>query len=111
MFLGRKKRARLAVVPYRNHPLYKWKIAGLYESGKRVRRFFKAKGEAETFVRQLEIKAENLGSRAVHIDPRIHIMALECHDRLAPYGKTLADATEFLCKHLDSVERSCTLNE
>jgi len=111
MFLARKKRSKLAVVPYRNHSKYKWKIAGLYQSGKRVRRFFEKKAEAETFVRQLEIKAENLGSRATHIDPRLHVMAIECHDKLAPYGKTLADATDFLCKHLNAVERSCTLEE
>jgi integrase len=111
MFLARKRRSKIAVVPYRNHSKYKWKIAGLYQSGKRVRRFFEKKAEAETFVRQLEIKAENLGSRATHIDPRLHVMAIECHDRLAPYGKTLADATDFLCKHLDATERSCTLDE
>jgi integrase len=111
MFLARKKRSKIAVVPYRNHPKYKWKIAGLYEAGKRVRRFFKARAEAETFVRQREIKAENLGSRATHIDQRLHVLAIECHDKLAPYGKTLADATDFYCRHLDAVKRSCTLNE
>ena len=111
MFPGRKKRFKIAVVPYRNHDVYKWKVAGLYEAGKRVRRFFKAKREAETFVRQLEIKAENLGTRSVSIDPRLHLMAIECHDRLAPYGKTLTDATDFYCEHLDAVERSCTLDE
>lgn len=111
MFLARKKRSKLAVVPYRNHDVYKWKVAGFYQAGKRRRRFFKSKREAETFVRQLEIKAENLGSRAVHIDPRLHVMAIECQDKLAPYGKTLSDATDFLCKHLDAAERSCTLDE
>jgi integrase len=111
MLLARKKRSKITVVPYRNHPKYKWKIAGHYVAGKRVRRFFEEKAEAKTFVRQLEIKAENLGSRAVHIDQRLHVMAIECHDKLAPYGKTLADATEFYCQHLDAVERSCTLNE
>jgi integrase len=111
MFLARKKRSKLAVVPYRNHDVYKWKVAGFYEAGKRRRRFFTSKREAETFVRQLEIKAENLGSRAVHIDPRLHVMAIECSDRLAPYGKTLTDAADFYCKHLEAVEQSCSLNQ
>jgi len=62
---------------------------------------------AETFVRQLE----NLGSRAIGIDPRPHFMALDAHDKLAGYGKTIAEAADFYAKHLDTVNRSCTIDE
>jgi integrase len=109
--MARKRRCKIAVVPYRNHPQFRWKIAGLYVAGKRVRRFFKTKIEAQNFIDDLEIKAENLGTRATHIDQRLHVMAVECYDRLAPLGKTLADATEFYCKHLHAVQGSCTLDD
>jgi integrase len=109
--LTRKRTHRVSVVPYYHHPRFKWTLAGYYINGKRVRRFFTTKDEAQTFAQQLQVKAENLGSRAVHIDQRLHVMAIEAHDRLAAHGKTLADATDFYCKHLDAIQRSCTLNE
>lgn len=112
MITMRRKRARkMSVVPYRHHPKFKWTLSGYYVDGKRVRRFFGTKADAETFVRQVEIQVENLGSRAVGIDPRLHYMALDAHDRLAGYGKKIAEATEFYAKHLDSVNRSCTVAE
>jgi hypothetical protein len=54
MFMTRSKRSKLAVAPYRNHSKFKWKIAGYYVNGKRVRRFFTTRSEAETFMDQLQ---------------------------------------------------------
>ena len=109
--LKRRRARKLAAVPYRHHPRFKWTISGYYVDGKRVRRFFEKKEEAETFVRQIQIQVENLGSRAVGIDPRLHFMAIDAHDKLAGYGKTIAEAAEFYAKHLESVNRSCTVDE
>jgi integrase len=103
--------ARLRVVPYRHHPSLRWTLAGYVVNGKRVRRFFRTKGEAETFVQQLRIKVENLGTRASSIDPELHVMALQCSDRLKPFGQSIADATEFYVRHLASIERSCAIEE
>src|SRR5579883_3235274 len=112
MITMRRKRARkMTVVPYRHHPKFKWTISGHYVDGKRVRRFFETKADAESFVHQVEIQVENLGSRAVGIDPRLHYMALDAHDKLAGYGKTIAEAAEFYTKHLESVNRSCSVDE
>lgn len=107
----RRRRTKIRVVPYRSRQLLKWTIAGYYVNGKRVRRFFENKQDAQTFVERIEVTAENLGTRATGIDPRFHVMALECHDLLVPYGKTLADATDFYRHHLNAVQRSCTVNE
>ena len=109
MFAVNRQRPR--VVPYRHHPRFRWTIAGVYHAGKRIRRFFKTKGEAETFVQQLAIKAENLGTRAMSIDPKLHVMAVDCSDRLKPFERSIADATDFYLRHLESVERSCTVDE
>ena len=111
MHRQRRRFKRPVIVPCTHHPKFRWKIAGYYINGKRVRKFFETKGQAQTFVTSLETTAENLGTRALNIDQRLHVMALECSDKLALHGKTLADATEFLCDHLDAVERSCTLAE
>ena len=111
MLMRRRRKTRPRVVPNGSHRQLKWKIAGYYVNGKRVRKFFHTRDEAQTFVDQIETLMENLGTRATQIDQRFHVMAIECHDLLAPYGKTLADATQFYRKHLEAVQRSCTLNE
>src|SRR5580692_2261056 len=98
------QRAHICVVPYRNSRRrhLKWTITGWYDSEKRrIRRFFESKAEAETLAQQLTVKKENLGTRATHIDPRLHVMAVECHDQLSPFGKTIADATAFYVRHLE----------
>lgn len=109
MLLRRLRRPKPTVVPYRSHPKLRWTVAGYYVNGKRVRRFFETKQQAEKFVEEIKIVVENLGTRATEIDQRLHVMALECHDILAPYGKTLADATHFYRSHLNAVQRSCTV--
>lgn len=110
--LSRRVRKTIpTVVPYRSHPHSKWTLRGHYINGKRVRRFFSTKQDAERFVEEIRITTENLGIRATEIDQRLHVMAVECHDRLTPYGKNLADATDFYCRHLEAVQRSSTLNE
>src|SRR5258708_4095941 len=110
MLMRRRRKHRPKVVRYRGHALFKWTIAGHYVNGKRVRKFFETKDEAQKFVHGIEITTENLGTRATLIDPRFHIMAVECSDILAPYGKTLADATDFYPQHLNALQRSCTVN-
>ncbi len=113
MFALQRQRARIGIAPYRDskRPHLKWTVKGHYVQGKRVRQFFKTKAEAETFVAQLTIKAENLGTRATQIDPRLHIMAIEAYELLAPRGKTILDAAKFYVNHLSVVERSCTVEE
>jgi integrase len=113
MFSLDPQRARIGIKPYRDRtrPHLKWTLAGYYVNGKRVRKFFENKTDAETFARQIQVKAENLGSRAMGIDPKLHVMAIESHDILAPYGKTIADAARFYRDHLETVNRSCTVDE
>src|SRR5205085_10452647 len=110
MLIRRRRKTIPTIVRYRSHPELKWTIAGHYVHGKRVRRFFKTYNQAEAYVWELKIKTENLGTRATQINQQLHVMAIECTDRLLPYGRTLADATDFYCQHLKTIERSATLN-
>ncbi len=98
------------IVPYR-HTHFRFTLTGLYLSGKRVRRFFRTRTEAETFLQQFRIKQENLGTRATTIDQSLHVMAIECSDRLKPHGRTIADATNYFLQHLEATRNSRTVEE
>ena len=111
--LHQPQRARLGITPYRNRtrPHLKFEVKGHYVNGTRARRFFKTKAEAETFVQQLRIKTENLGTRAAQVDPKLHYMAIEASELLAPYGKSILDAASFYRGHLEVTARSCSVAE
>jgi hypothetical protein len=106
----RHRSPKLKVVPYRHHR-YRWTITGHYVNGKRVRRYFEARTEAETFLHELRIKRENLGTKAASIDQKTHVMAVECSERLKAYGQTIAAATEYYIRHAEAARRSCTVEE
>ena len=70
----------------------RFKVAGLYVAGKRVRRFFGTSGEAETFIEQQTTRQGNLGARAKHVDGRLVEDAVECEALLKAEGLRLLDA-------------------
>src|SRR5579863_3756283 len=106
----RHRSPKLKVVPYRHHR-FRWTITGHYVNGKRVRRFFETRTEADTFLHELRIKRENLGTRAANIDQKLHVMAVEGSERLKPYGQSIDAAIEFYVRHADAARRSCTVEE
>jgi integrase len=106
----RHRSPKLKVVPYR-HLRFRWKITGLYVNGKRVRRFFETREKADTFLHQLRVKRENIGNRAAAIDQKLHVMAIECSERLKFYGQTLAGATDYYVRHAEAAKSSCTVEE
>jgi hypothetical protein len=57
-----------------------------------------AKGE----LRRLKIKERAQGEAGLNIVDELRIAALECTKRLAPYGKSIYDATEFFLKYLEA---------
>lgn len=106
----RQRFHKLKVVPYR-HPKFRWTITGHYVNGKRVRRFFESRGEAEAFKQQLFVKQENLGTTVANIDLGLAQRAIKGEARLRPYKKTLDDAIEHYIRHLEALSRSCTVSE
>jgi len=98
-------------IEIRVRPHLKWTITGWYSGEKRIRRFFEDKGEAETFrPRSLPLRKKT-SALAPHISTHASRMAVDCHDQLAPFGKTIADATAFYVRHLEATQRSCTVDE
>lgn len=70
----------------------RFKVAGLYVAGKRVRRFFATEAEARTFIEAQTVRQGNLGARAAHVDGRLVEDAVECEAMLKAHGVRLLDA-------------------
>lgn len=73
-------------------PALKFVVTGPKIQGKRWRRFFVTKVEAEAFLQQKKVERENQGSRAAEFPEALRIMASEAADALAPYGVSLREA-------------------
>jgi len=75
----------------------RFKIAGLYIAGKRVRRVFGTRVEADTFIEQQAARTEHLGARVGAVDGRLLEDAVECESLLKKHNLGLLDAIrEFL---------------
>jgi integrase len=70
----------------------RFKVAGLYVAGKRVRRYFATAAEARTFIEAQTMRQGNLGARAAHVDGRLIEDAVECEAMLKAQGVRLLDA-------------------
>src|SRR5262249_13633040 len=95
----RRKRERshaLMIVRERLNGKSRFKIAGYYVDGKRVRRYFGTRKAAETFIEAEEIRRKNLGKRATHIDGALAEDALRASDILKATPYTLLDAARFV---------------
>jgi hypothetical protein len=92
-------RFSVSVKPYRSdeRPNAKWVFNVWHPDGKRERRFFATKEEALAEQTAKEVEAENFGLRALQIDDRLRLEALDAKEKLAPYGVTLtAVVAEFI---------------
>src|SRR5438874_494088 len=103
----RKTKFRVRVYADSNRPHLKFVVNGR-ENGKRTRRFFETKKEADSYAQEKRIELQNKGREGAEFPSKLREMAQECAERLRGYGKTIADATDFLVAHLKASERSCT---
>ena len=88
----RRKRRRshaLKIIRERLNGKYRFKLAGYYVDGKRVRKYFETREAAETFIEAEKIRRENLGNRATHIDGALAEDALRASDELRSTPDTL----------------------
>jgi integrase len=105
------RRPILRIEPYRHSATSRFVIEGHRVNGKRVREFFATKKEAEARLGQLKTQIINEGTSGLSISNELRVMAASCAEKLTPFGKTLADATDFYIDHLKRNERSCTFAE
>jgi integrase len=100
-------KASYRVKPYA-HERLKWVVRGK-ENGKWVRKYFEKKLEAETFAEIKNTELLNQGLEGVTFPAALRVMALECEERLAEFGKTIRDATEFYIPHLRRTQAAVAL--
>jgi integrase len=75
------------------------------------RHFFEIKKDAETKARQLRVERLNQGTAAINFPERLRVEALECEEKLKPFGKSLRDAVGFYLPHLEASNKTCTIND
>jgi len=103
----------LSVYPYRDksQPNTKWKVDGTAPDGRRVRRFFKTKIEAEAFALDRNREVQAVGALAMTLADDQRVEAAKCYELLSETGKSLTDAVQFYLKHLAETERSVLVKE
>jgi len=94
--IKRQRSHALRIVRERRNGKNRFKIAGYYVDGKRVRKYFETRKAAETFIEAEQIRRENLGKRAAHIHGALAEDALRASDVLKPTPYTLLDAARFV---------------
>ncbi len=77
--------------------------------GGRLRRTFKNRQEAESFLQLQKVELQNHGTAALSIPEHLRVEAVECDRKLREFGKSLREATDFFLAHLRSVEKSRTV--
>jgi integrase/recombinase XerD len=92
----RRRSHALRIVRERLNGKYRFKIAGYYVDGKRIRKYFETRKAAETFIEAEQIRRENLGKRATHIDGALAEDALRASDILKSTPYNLFDAARFV---------------
>lgn len=79
--------------------------------GKRVRRFFGTRREAEAWLRKTLARVRREGEAAVHMPEALRVEAVTLAERLAPYGATLTQAVEHFIAHRVVTARSCSVSD
>jgi integrase len=104
------RKPRLRVKGYPHSLTTPWVIEGLRIDGKRRRLFFRTRAEADLELARIKTKRTREGEEALSIPDSLRIMARDCAERLAPWGHTIAEATNFFLAHLENVNRSITVD-
>lgn len=99
------------VVRYSGSETSRYVVEGLRVNGKRTRKFFGKRREAEAWLRKTLARMRKEGESAVTMPEDLRVEAVKCAMRLQPYGKTLTQAVDHYLAHLQAVQRSCTVAE
>jgi integrase len=97
------------VANYHGSETSKYVVEGLRINGKRTRKFFAKRRAADAWLRKTLARMRKEGESAIHMPEQLRVDAVSCAERLKPYGKTLADATEHFLAYLATVSRSCSV--
>ena len=132
LFVRQRKRTHKLKIAIENfNGKTRFKVAGYYRNGKRTRKYFNTREQAQTFITAEEIRRRNLGQRAAHIDGALAEDALrasdvlkltpysifdagrvvaEAHAKLAPYAAQISDAVAKYIFDAEQRRRSVTVS-
>ena len=127
----RRRTHKLKIVAEQFKRKVRFKVAGYYKDGKRARKYFRTREEAQTFITAEDIRRQNLGNRATQIDGALAEDALraadvlkstpysildagrvvaEAHAKLAPYSARISDAIAKYVFDAEQRRRSITVS-
>ncbi len=96
---------------YKHSKTSKYVVDGLRINGKRRRKFFAIRQEADIYAESKNIELQNDGLKAIAIPDSLRDMAAECAKKLKPYSSSIADATNYFVRHLEATKRSITIEQ
>ena len=104
--------SKIRVAKYEHSATSKWVVEGLKNNkGKRSRKFFRSRIEADDFARNALQEQRQYGHKAQHLPHKLRLSAIQCAEKLSLYGKSLEEATEALLERLRVSQHSCSLNK
>ena len=104
--------SKIRVAKYEHSATSKWVVEGFKNNkGKRSRRFFRTRAEADDFAQNALQEQRQYGQKAQHLPHELRLSAIKCAEKLSVYGKSLEEATEALLERLRLSQRSCSLNK
>ena len=104
--------SKIRVAKYEHSATSKWVVEGLKNNkGKRSRKFFRSRIEADDFARNVLQEQRQYGQKAQHLPHELRLSAIQCAEKLSLYGKSLEEATEALLERLRVSQHSCSLNK
>ena len=84
-----------------------WYLSGFVRE-KRIQLWFHPEREAKAVAANRNAKIKARGTR-IAVDPVDRIQAIAAAEKLAPYGKSIAEAVDFFVAHLDRLGQQAQL--
>ena len=89
--------SKIRVAKYEHSATSKWVVEGLKNNkGKRSRKFFRSRVEADDFAQNALQEQRQYGQKAKHLPHELRLSAIQCAEKLSVYGKSLEDASRRL---------------
>jgi integrase len=86
-------------------------VVSSHLDGRRERKFFETRKEAETYAHLKEIELLNQGKEGTTFSTELRVLAQRADNLLRPFAKTVLDAAEFYVQHLRAISGSRKVSE
>jgi integrase len=103
----RRRKMRVRRYTDSNRPALHF-VVNYRETGKRKRKFFETKEQAESFAAFKNAELKRNGVEGAEFPTAVRIMAQDAIEQLKPFGKTITDAVQHYIAHMRASEKSCT---